>query len=85
MRLHYARTLAAWRRRFAEHREEIARDHGERFCRMWECYLVISEIGFLYRGCMVFQLQLAKRVDALPITRACMETSLSAGHPDTLS
>jgi cyclopropane-fatty-acyl-phospholipid synthase len=73
LRLHYARTLKAWRTRFAAHRPEIAEMYDERFCRMWEFYLAISEIAFRYRGCMVFQIQLAKRVDAAPITRDYMQ------------
>jgi cyclopropane-fatty-acyl-phospholipid synthase len=36
---------------------------------MWEFYLCLSEIAFRYRGHMVFQLQLAKKVDAVPLTR----------------
>jgi cyclopropane-fatty-acyl-phospholipid synthase len=73
LRLHYAETLKAWRARFAARRGEIARLYDERFCRMWEFYLALSEMAFRHRGCMVFQIQLAKRVDALPITRAYME------------
>jgi cyclopropane-fatty-acyl-phospholipid synthase len=73
LRLHYAETLKAWRARFAAHRAEIAALYDERFCRMWEFYLSISEIAFRYRRCMVFQIQLAKRVDAVPRTRDYME------------
>jgi cyclopropane-fatty-acyl-phospholipid synthase len=69
LRLHYAETLKAWRERFTAQRAEIARIYDERFCRMWEFYLCVSEIAFRYRGHMVFQLQLAKRVDAVPLTR----------------
>ena len=69
LRLHYAETLKAWRDRFAAHRREIAALYDERFCRMWEFYLAISEVGSRHRGCMVFQIQLARRVDAVPITR----------------
>ncbi|MFL5298647.1 MAG: class I SAM-dependent methyltransferase [Phenylobacterium sp.] len=69
LRLHYAWTLQAWRKRFAAQRAEIARLYDERFCRMWEFYLAISELAFRHRGHMVFQLQLAKRVDAVPVTR----------------
>ena len=36
---------------------------------MWELYLVGSEIGFRRQDLMVFQLQLAKAVDAVPLTR----------------
>jgi cyclopropane-fatty-acyl-phospholipid synthase len=75
LRLHYAETLRCWRERFAAQRAEIARMYDERFCRMWEFYLSISELAFRYRGHMVFQLQLAKRVDAAPITRDYMARS----------
>ncbi len=36
---------------------------------MWEFYLAASEMAFRHQGMMVFQIQLAKRVDAVPITR----------------
>jgi cyclopropane-fatty-acyl-phospholipid synthase len=69
LRLHYADTVRAWRERFNAQRAEIAGLYDERFCRMWEFYLCLSEIAFRYRGHMVFQLQLAKRIDAVPVTR----------------
>jgi cyclopropane-fatty-acyl-phospholipid synthase len=72
LRLHYAETLRAWRRRFEGQREEISDLYDERFCRMWEFYLASSEIAFRYFGFMNFQIQLTKRVDALPITRDYM-------------
>jgi cyclopropane-fatty-acyl-phospholipid synthase len=75
LRLHYAETLRCWRQRFTAQREEIARMYDQRFCRMWEFYLSISELAFRYRGHMVFQLQLAKRIDAAPITRDYMARS----------
>ena len=69
LRLHYAETLLAWRRRFLARREEAMRLYDERFCRMWEFYLAGSECAFRFEGAVVFQLQLAKRVDAVPLTR----------------
>ncbi len=72
LRLHYAQTLREWRRRFEAQREEIARIYDERFCRMWEFYLVSSEAAFRWFGMMNFQIQLSKRVDALPLTRDYM-------------
>jgi len=72
LRLHYAETLKNWRQRFAARRGEVAQMLDERFCRMWEFYLGISEMAFRHRGHFVFQVQLAKRVDALPITRDYM-------------
>jgi cyclopropane-fatty-acyl-phospholipid synthase len=69
LRLHYAETLRAWRRRFCANRGAIARLYDERFCRMWEFYLVASELAFRRMGHMVFQMQLARRQDAVPLTR----------------
>jgi cyclopropane-fatty-acyl-phospholipid synthase len=69
LRLHYAETLAAWRARFAAQRAEVAKLYDERFCRMWELYLSFSELAFRHRGHFVFQIQLAKKIDAVPLTR----------------
>lgn len=69
LRLHYADTLAAWRDRFLNHRADAEAVLGERFCRMWEFYLASAEAGFRYAGLMVFQIQLAKKLDTVPRTR----------------
>lgn len=39
---------------------------------MWEFYLAGSEAAFRYQGLVVFQVQLVKRIDALPLTRDYM-------------
>ena len=69
LRLHYAETLRHWRDRFEARRAEIAELYDERFCRMWDFYLAASEIAFRHRDHMVFQLQLARKIDAVPVTR----------------
>jgi cyclopropane-fatty-acyl-phospholipid synthase len=69
LRLHYAQTLRVWRQRFEQNRERIRLLYDERFCRMWEMYLVGSELAFLRGGLMVFQMQLAKSLDAVPLIR----------------
>jgi len=69
LRLHYADTLRAWRERFMGNRAEAARIHDERFCRMWEFYLAGAETSFRVDGHMVFQIQIAKKQDAVPLTR----------------
>jgi cyclopropane-fatty-acyl-phospholipid synthase len=73
LRLHYAETLKAWRARFMARAEEARRLYDERFVRMWEFYLAASEMAFRHQGMMVFQIQLAKRVDTVPITRNYIE------------
>ena len=69
LRLHYAETLRHWRQRFVSNWERVAAHYDARFCRMWEFYLALAETGFRRGGLMVFQLQLAKRIDAVPLTR----------------
>jgi cyclopropane-fatty-acyl-phospholipid synthase len=43
----YVRTLRAWRTRFMARLDEVrAQGFDERFIRMWEYYLALSEVGF---------------------------------------
>ncbi len=79
LRTHYAETLRHWRERFWAQRDEIAGLYDERFCRMWEFYLALSELAFRHNGHGVFQLQLARRQDALPLTRDYMVDDERAG------
>ena len=72
LRLHYAETLRNWRARFEQNRERIRQLYDERFCRMWELYLIGAELAFRRDGCLVFQMQLAKSIDAVPLTRDYM-------------
>jgi cyclopropane-fatty-acyl-phospholipid synthase len=72
LRLHYAFTVQRWQERFAANRDEIAQLYDERFCRMWEFYLAGAEMDFRYLHGIVFQLQLAKTIDAVPLTRDYM-------------
>jgi cyclopropane-fatty-acyl-phospholipid synthase len=69
LRIHYAETLKAWRERFMARRAEAASLYDERFCRMWECYLAMCEAAFRFEDMVVFQLQLTKRNDVVPLTR----------------
>jgi cyclopropane-fatty-acyl-phospholipid synthase len=72
LRLHYAETLRLWRKRFEENRAAIRALYDERFCRMWEAYLVGCEMGFRHQGLMVAQIQMVRRQEALPLTRDYM-------------
>ncbi|HCS70526.1 MAG TPA: SAM-dependent methyltransferase, partial [Rhodospirillaceae bacterium] len=69
LRLHYAETLKHWRHRFHKRRDEAKALYDERFCRMWEYYLAASECSFRNMDNVVFQIQLTKKRDALPLTR----------------
>jgi cyclopropane-fatty-acyl-phospholipid synthase len=69
LRLHYADTLKAWRDRFLARREEAEQLYDARFVRMWEFYLACSEMAFRKQNMMVFQIQITKRQDVVPLTR----------------
>ena len=76
LRLHYAETLRHWRQRFLDNREKIKEIAGydDRFCRMWEFYLAGCEVAFRYMRQMVFQIQISRRQDAVPLIRDYMDT-----------
>jgi len=69
LRLHYARTLALWRKRFDANRDTIALIYDERFCRMFEFYLAGSQLAFEVQDHMIFQIQITRKHDAVPLTR----------------
>lgn len=60
---HYARTLAAWRRRFFDNLAQVrAMGFSEAFIRMWEYYLSYCEGGFAERYIGNVQMVLAKPI-----------------------
>ena len=69
LRLHYAETLRHWRQRFLANRDKAAALYDDRFVRMWEYYLAISEVSFRHLATCVFQIQLTRSQDAVPLTR----------------
>jgi cyclopropane-fatty-acyl-phospholipid synthase len=82
LRLHYAKTLNHWWRRFEANRAKIAAMYDERFCRMWEFYLVSAEMMFLTGSQLVFHMQLARKRDAAPIVRDYV-TDLQRAYRET--
>lgn len=70
LRHHYADTLREWRRRFLARRDEARALYDERFCRMWDFYLAVCEAAFRQLDAVVFQVQITRRNDVVPITRA---------------
>ncbi|WP_430449350.1 class I SAM-dependent methyltransferase [Rhodophyticola sp.] len=68
-RLHYAETLRHWYDRFTARETEARALYDERFTRMWRYYLKASELTFRHHRQCVFQLQLAKHQQAVPLTR----------------
>ncbi len=85
LRLHYAHTLREWRRRFVANQARVVEIYDERFFRMWEFYLAASEAGFRVDRMFIFQMQLARHQDAVPLTRSYMaeaEQGLSKREED---
>ncbi len=71
-RLHYAMTLEHWLKRCRARKADIVALYDERFFRMWEFYLGGAMNAFRFDDHVVFQLQLARRRDTLPLTRDYM-------------
>jgi len=69
LRGHYVRTISHWRGRFEENREEIVKLYDERFCRMYEYYMAVAELAFIYDYHVAFQVQLSTVQSAVPFTR----------------
>ena len=73
LRMHYARTLKEWGRRFTANHARAKEIYDERFCRMWDFYLAGSEGSFLYAEMNNFQIQFSQNQHALPYTRGYIE------------
>lgn len=69
LRMHYAHTLDHWYKNTMQHKETIVKMFDEKFLRMWEFYLLISKYSFINMGNVVFQIQIAKNINNLPLTR----------------
>lgn len=69
LRLHYAKTLEHWADRFNANRDKVAKLYDERFCRMWETYLISCIYSFHYNYLVNFQIQMTKRLQGVPICR----------------
>ena len=70
LRLHYAETLKNWHQRFQGNRDKVCALYDERFCRLFEYYLQLCEIGYRRLNWMNFQLQISKSLTAVPLTRS---------------
>ena len=66
---HYAETLLAWRTNFMARRSEALALYDENFCRMWEFYLAMCEVAFRTNDITVYQIQLARERQNVPLTR----------------
>jgi cyclopropane-fatty-acyl-phospholipid synthase len=70
LRLHYAATLAEWRRRFDLAAGDVALMFDDAFVRAWRLYLAGSEAAFISGSMQLFQVVFARgRSNAVPWTR----------------
>jgi cyclopropane-fatty-acyl-phospholipid synthase len=70
LRLHYAQTLAHWRRRFDDNSRQVATMFDDTFVRAWRLYLTGSQASFTSGWLQLFQVAFARgRSNAIPWTR----------------
>jgi cyclopropane-fatty-acyl-phospholipid synthase len=70
LRLHYARTLEHWLRRFHDAADEVTTMFDEQFTRAWELYLAGSQAAFTTGSMQLFQVVFARgTTNAIPWTR----------------
>ncbi|MCC7320355.1 MAG: class I SAM-dependent methyltransferase [Rubellimicrobium sp.] len=79
LRLHYSRTLGVWHDRFMASLDRLPPELDARFQRMWRFYLLAMEMAFRDGRLVVHQYQLARRMDAVPITRAYLYDARAGG------
>jgi cyclopropane-fatty-acyl-phospholipid synthase len=85
MGAHYARTLAAWRKRFLDSIAKVkALGFDDRFIRMWDYYLAFCEGAFLERHIGDFQLLLTKNYNPRPLFQEPWRPTLEAERQETL-
>ena len=80
LRTHYATTLQHWRANFDRNRAAVQAMYDAEFVRMFELYLIGSEMAFRRQGHMVFQIQLAREPVAVPLSRDYMYPDIHS-HP----
>jgi cyclopropane-fatty-acyl-phospholipid synthase len=82
-RLHYAYTLRHWYDRFQKNEAEVAAMYDDRFVRMWRFYLAACEQTFRHGPQAVFQFQLSRDINSVPLTRDYLydPSDLSAKTP----
>ena len=68
-RLHYAKTLRVWRDRFNAAEQELKATYDDTFLRMFRYYLTACVVSFEDQDQAVYHFQLAKKRDAVPLTR----------------
>ena len=75
IRLHYAKTLAAWQQRYEENIEAVREMFDETFVRGWRLYLAGSQMAFVRGSLQLFQVLFTRSgMNEIPDTRAHVYT-----------
>ena len=69
---HYEHTLKHWYNNLLKNKGKVIEMFDERFFRMWEFYLLISQYSFRNMGNVVFQILISKNTNNLSLTRNFM-------------
>lgn len=85
LRLQYAYTLRHWFDRFEANHDKVSALYDARFVRMWRFYLAASEQTFRNGRQAVFQFQLSRHIDAVPIIRNYLYQPQNALELETLN
>ncbi|MGB0507160.1 MAG: class I SAM-dependent methyltransferase [Pikeienuella sp.] len=75
---HYADTLREWRKRFHANKDAVIGLYDEVFFRMWDLYLIASEISFRHGKLANFQIQLTRRQAEGPRNRSYIQATEAA-------
>jgi cyclopropane-fatty-acyl-phospholipid synthase len=71
LRLHYAKTIEHWRRRFEVRASDVAKRFDNAFVRAWRLYLAGSQAAFSAGSMQLFQIVFARgATNRIPWTRA---------------
>ncbi len=81
-RMHYAHTLRHWHDRYMAKADRVREIYDDRFCRMWRYYIAASEQTFQFNRQVVFQIQLGRKMEAVPITRDYLYESKALRRDD---
>lgn len=70
LRVHYAKTLDEWSKRYEANVDTIRKKFDEKFVRMWRFFLNGSSAGFLYGDTRLFQILFSNGINNdMPLTR----------------
>ena len=75
LRIHYAMTLDRWAENYERNIEQVFRERGDRFARMWRLYLRSCAESFRSSGLDIHQILFSKGLNNhLPLTREHLYT-----------